>query len=399
MQEEIDELRAENVRLWLEREEPHKTIQNYLHEVNSLEQERDELRAKLARTETALAGVKQDEAVLQSKLAALEAQEPVARFNWHLGKFEWLTKYNFAAHNMKPLFLAAADTTFNGKSAEYWNKLAVERWQENQKLEAKLAARDADIVDLCDQFGAKLDPALAQLEALKAQEPVVIRIRKHYPSGPADGNRRIGDWTYIDQGSVQYAKEQIAGADAIEKLYAAANAPTDEWKDAVLDALASHGMDAPLTDTPQHIVKKLTDMVATMARDPAINAPSGAAPVPRMTGAALASQEPVAEVLLVDGEKVIDASMAFFDSVDLGTKLYLAAGAAPNVEWNKNIRDSVDKLLEQAGYAEDSSARHQLAMMNFDSAGVAPAAKVPEEPRIDINDISGMIAAVIKEQP
>ena len=79
--------------------------------------------------------------------------------------------------------------------------------------------------------------------------------------------------------------------------------------------------------------------------------------------------------------------------------LVAAAGAAPNVEWNKNIRDSVDKLLEQAGYAEDSSARHQLAMMNFDSAGVAPAAKVPEEPRIDINDISGMIAAVIKEQP
>ena len=56
---------------------------------------------------------------------------------------------------------------------------------------------------------------------------------------------------------------------------------------------------------------------------------AGAAPVPRMTGAALASQEPVAEVLLVDGEKVIDASMAFFDSVELGTKLYLAAGAAP----------------------------------------------------------------------
>lgn len=56
---------------------------------------------------------------------------------------------------------------------------------------------------------------------------------------------------------------------------------------------------------------------------------AGAAPVPRMTGAALASQEPVAEVLLVDGEKVIDASMAFFDSVELGTKLYRAAGAAP----------------------------------------------------------------------
>jgi hypothetical protein len=125
---------------------------------------------------------------------------------------------------------------------------------------------------------AEIDELRAELTALKAQEPVVIRIRKHYPSGPADGNRRIGDWTYIDQGSVQYAKEQIAGADAIEKLYAAAGAaPTDEWKDAVLNALASHAMDAPLTDTPREIVKKLMDMVVTMACDPAINA--GAAPV------------------------------------------------------------------------------------------------------------------------
>ena len=79
---------------------------------------------------------------------------------------------------------------------------------EIDELRAKLAAREADIVDLCDQFSAKLDPALAKLAALESQ--------------PA-----------------------------------------------------------------------------------------------------------AAEVLLVDGEKVIDASMAFFDSVELGTKLYLAAGAAP----------------------------------------------------------------------
>ena len=38
---------------------------------------------------------------------------------------------------------------------------------ENQVLKAKLAAREADIVDLCDQFGAKLDQALAKLAALE----------------------------------------------------------------------------------------------------------------------------------------------------------------------------------------------------------------------------------------
>jgi hypothetical protein len=124
----------------------------------------ENLEAELERKEASVSFYSQKYDVCLKELAALRAQEPVARFNWHLGKFEWLTKYNFVAHDMKPLFLAA-------------------------------------------------------------------------------------------------------GA-----------APTDEWKDAVLNALASHAMDAPLTDTPQQIVKKLTDMVATMARDPAINAPSGAAP-------------------------------------------------------------------------------------------------------------------------
>ena len=34
---------------------------------------------------------------------------------------------------------------------------------------------------------------------------------------------------------------------------------------------------------------------------------------------------------------------------------------------NKKIRDSVDSLLEQAGYQLDSSARNALSMMNFDT--------------------------------
>lgn len=78
------------------------------------------------------------------------------------------------------------------------------------------------------------------------------------------------------------------------KLFLAASAaPVNEWRDAVLDALASHAMDAPLTDTPQQIVKKLLDMVATMARDPAINA--GAAPVPE--GYVLLSVEAIKRTL------------------------------------------------------------------------------------------------------
>jgi hypothetical protein len=35
-------------------------------------------------------------------------------------------------------------------------------------------------------------------------------------------------------------------------------------------------------------------------------------------------------------------------------------------EWNKRIRDSVDALLKEGGYTKESSARHNLSMMNFD---------------------------------
>jgi hypothetical protein len=44
-----------------------------------------------------------------------------------------------------------------------------------------------------------------------------------------------------------------------------------------------------------------------------------------------------------------------------------AQPAQEPVAWNKQIRDSVDSLLEQAGYQPDSSARNALSMMNFDA--------------------------------
>ena len=39
-------------------------------------------------------------------------------------------------------------------------------------------------------------------------------------------------------------------------------------------------------------------------------------------------------------------------------------------EWNRKIRDLVDDLLAQRGYDPESSARHNLALMNFDAAMV-----------------------------
>lgn len=71
------------------------------------------------------------------------------------------------------------------------------------------------------------------------------------------------------------------------------------------------------------------------------------------------------------------AELLRLDAVEQAYNALLEKKPAPvqePVAWNKRIRDSVDALLEQAGYQPDSSARHQLGMMNFDAQ---PAQRKP----------------------
>jgi len=46
----------------------------------------------------------------------------------------------------------------------------------------------------------------------------------------------------------------------------------NEWKEAVLDELAEHALDAPVTTSPREIVAILLETNSKMATDPAINA-------------------------------------------------------------------------------------------------------------------------------
>ena len=57
------------------------------------------------------------------------------------------------------------------------------------------------------------------------------------------------------------------------------------------------------------------------------------------------------------------------------------------VVWNKSIRDSVDALLHRGGYNEESSARHQLAMMNFDVAVEKAMEPIWQAERLDEYEI------------
>ena len=47
-------------------------------------------------------------------------QEPVARFNWNESKFEWLTKYSYDKHHMKPLYLAPPKPWVGLTDDEVW---------------------------------------------------------------------------------------------------------------------------------------------------------------------------------------------------------------------------------------------------------------------------------------
>ena len=181
---------------------------------------------------------------------------------------------------------------------------------EIKKLRAELAVwiRRADKTWYEKVYTDEIATLKAKLAALHAQEPVMIYEGRCIFDCGDGGHHDVTMLKMIPKGAKLYRAagaalvqqkpvaevllvdgEKVIDAsmaffDSVElgtKLYLAAGAaPANEWKDAVLDALANHAMDAPLTDTPREIVKKLTDMVATMARDPAINA--GAAPAAKV---------------------------------------------------------------------------------------------------------------------
>ena len=97
--------------------------------------------------------------------------------------------------------------------------------------------------------------------------------------------------------------------------------------------------------------------------------------------AALKGQEPVAPVEIKHMVGVrFHATCEYGCNLEDGAPLFLAADAQQNIIWNRKIRDSVDSLLDQAGYAKDSSARHQLSLMNFDAASAQPYDQQALEP-------------------
>jgi hypothetical protein len=69
-----------------------------------------------------------------------------------------------------------------------------------------------------------------------------------------------------------------AGFEPPFKTYPAVE-PVNEWKEAVLDQLAAHGMDAPMSDSPAIILAKIIQMAVLQATDPAISKEAAVEPV------------------------------------------------------------------------------------------------------------------------
>ena len=80
----------------------------------------------------------------------LSPGEPVARFNWNEGKFEWLTKYDYYKHHMKPLYLHPAPAVPEVKAhqiRELVNQLRdiAIKYHDHQSLRDRLAGPVHDL--------------------------------------------------------------------------------------------------------------------------------------------------------------------------------------------------------------------------------------------------------------
>lgn len=79
---------------------------------------------------------------------------------------------------------------------------------------------------------------------------------------------------FFDDG---YPREEIAddakAAMAVfEQMAALVLVEPNEWKEAILEQLAAHAIDAPVDMHPRDVLAKIIDMAVVMAKDSAINA-------------------------------------------------------------------------------------------------------------------------------
>ena len=86
-------------------------------------------------------------------------------------------------------------------------------------------------------------------------------------------------WKYIDNGSGSDWMTRHPEGEFLFTKPQAASEPVNEWKEAVLDAVAAYSMDFRMDVPPCVIVNQLLGMAVTMAKDPAIRKEAATAPI------------------------------------------------------------------------------------------------------------------------
>ena len=67
--------------------------------------------------------------VVRQMVVALELPAPTARFNWNLGKFEWLVTFKHSEHHLKPLYTHDQLLQYGDARALAAREQAIEEWR------------------------------------------------------------------------------------------------------------------------------------------------------------------------------------------------------------------------------------------------------------------------------
>lgn len=155
----------------------------------------------------------------------------------------------------------------------YWQQADSDSWTQNKKSDETQVHFNALVTKTCEALQPQADTSVLQAapwppagETLT--EPEAMRY-------DFDGY----GWKYIDNGSgSDWMTRHPEGEFLFTKPQAVAE-PVNEWKEAVIEQLAAHSMDAPVSDSPTVILAKIIHMAVLQATDPAINKRPAAEPV------------------------------------------------------------------------------------------------------------------------
>ena len=151
------------------------------------------------------------------------------------------------------------------------------RWADSQAdAQSKGGHATFDLMQLREERDAMIPAIAAGQQAMEQTQGEAVGW-KLVPVEPTKAMRRAGAdvWSKVGGSFTQVTGTMYRAMLAVAPAHPQATEPApNPWKDAVLNQIAAHCMDAPLNMPPADILKRVIDMAVTMATDPAISEPA-----------------------------------------------------------------------------------------------------------------------------